>query len=653
MLSGAGDHFCAGADIVARNAGDRATPTPAGRQHPAPAAVAGPPADPAVLDVRPRRVPGAGLGRRHRVPARAGRRLHRRRRPTPRSGSRSPSAGFTPDSGATWLLPRLVGRGAGPRAAAARPRARRRRGRGVGARPPRGAGRPSSTRAVDELVDQLGDGPDGRARAHQVAAARRAEHRRSTTQLQNEAFALELSSRSEDFREGLARLRREAPARVQGPMSATVTRLEPPIEPIAIDAGTSADEAVATPSRGVGRRARARGLARRGRAGRRGGDPRGPLARRLRGLVPGVRRVRAGRADLAGRLRRPRPERGPGPRRRGRARARSTSAGSTRSASTWPRRRCSPTAPRSSACASCRRSCATRRCGASCSASPAPAATSPRSPRGPSATATSGSSPGRRCGPPGRTWPTSACCSPAPTPTRPKRKGITYFLVDLHQPGVEVRPLPPHHRRDRLQRGLPRRRPGARLPSGSARSATAGGSPTPRCRASARWCRARARAASTASAGRARPGSIRTARDDGRVGRPAASRQELMRLHSEERIRGWTNQRVRAGLKAGRPPGPGELDRQGAPGRAQPAHPAAGHRPARRRTRWRGRATPRPTTESLPYEVQGHAAQPGQHHRGRHHRGQQEHRRPSGCSACPASPTRGTTRPWRDVPRVS
>ena len=26
-------------------------------------------------------------------------------------------------------------------------------------------------------------------------------------------------------------------------------------------------------------------------------------------------------------------------------------------------------------------------------------------------------------------------------PDAPKRKGITYFLVDLHQPGVEVRPL--------------------------------------------------------------------------------------------------------------------------------------------------------------------------------------------------------------------
>src|SRR6185503_15922815 len=33
-------------------------------------------------------------------------------------------------------------------------------------------------------------------------------------------------------------------------------------------------------------------------------------------------------------------------------------------------------------------------------------------------------------------------------------------------------------------------------------------------------------------------------------------RQELVKVLSEERIRGWTNQRVRASLKAGRSPGP-------------------------------------------------------------------------------------------------
>ena len=37
--------------------------------------------------------------------------------------------------------------------------------------------------------------------------------------------------------------------------------------------------------------------------------------------------------------------------------------------------------------------------------------------------------------------PTSACCSPAPTPTVPKHQGITWFAFDMHQPGVEVRPL--------------------------------------------------------------------------------------------------------------------------------------------------------------------------------------------------------------------
>jgi alkylation response protein AidB-like acyl-CoA dehydrogenase len=35
-----------------------------------------------------------------------------------------------------------------------------------------------------------------------------------------------------------------------------------------------------------------------------------------------------------------------------------------------------------------------------------------------------------------------------------------------------------------------------------------------------------------------------------------AARQELARVVSEERIRSWTNQRVRVGLKAGRSPGP-------------------------------------------------------------------------------------------------
>ena len=34
-----------------------------------------------------------------------------------------------------------------------------------------------------------------------------------------------------------------------------------------------------------------------------------------------------------------------------------------------------------------------------------------------------------------------ACCSPAPTPTSPSTRASRYFAFDMHQPGVEVRPL--------------------------------------------------------------------------------------------------------------------------------------------------------------------------------------------------------------------
>ena len=56
-------------------------------------------------------------------------------------------------------------------------------------------------------------------------------------------------------------------------------------------------------------------------------------------------------------------------------------------------------------------------------------------------TATSGSSTARRSGPPRPSSPTTSSCWPAPTPTPPSTQGISYLLVPMKQPGVEVRPI--------------------------------------------------------------------------------------------------------------------------------------------------------------------------------------------------------------------
>jgi alkylation response protein AidB-like acyl-CoA dehydrogenase len=161
-------------------------------------------------------------------------------------------------------------------------------------------------------------------------------------------------------------------------------------------------------------------------------------------------------------------------------------------------------------------------------------------------------------------------------PLAPKRKGITYFLLPLHQPGVTVRPL--RHLGGEVDfnevfldgaRTLDSQRVGEIGDGWRVAGATLSGE--------------RQMVSGSGSGGVDRIGGLGVdhlielcARPGGgpnetcahpgggpseigaRTGRAAdpVVRQEIARLYSEERIRDWTNQRVRATVRAGRSPGP-------------------------------------------------------------------------------------------------
>jgi acyl-CoA synthetase (AMP-forming)/AMP-acid ligase II/alkylation response protein AidB-like acyl-CoA dehydrogenase len=139
-------------------------------------------------------------------------------------------------------------------------------------------------------------------------------------------------------------------------------------------------------------------------------------------------------------------------------------------------------------------------------------------------------------------------------PDAPKRKGITYFLLDLRQPGVEVRPL--RHLGGEVDFNevfLDR----ARVPDAHRVGEIGGGWRV----AGATLSGERQMVSGSGSGGVDRIGGAGIAHVLALAGRRAAGddrvvRQELMRAYSEERVRSWTNDRVRAGLRAGRPPGP-------------------------------------------------------------------------------------------------
>jgi 2-(1,2-epoxy-1,2-dihydrophenyl)acetyl-CoA isomerase len=213
LLDGAGDHFCGGADIVARNRADGAPKPRAGsiqRRLPVQAHQL----IPLLLEIQ---VPvvckvqgfAAGIGFSLALAADftiAAADAH--------FWEPFVKRGFTPDSGATWLLPRLVGE--------VRARHLLLLGRGLSGETAAAWGAIHAAVPADELddavaglVEELGAGPTvtlGLTKwlLHAGRDAPLDQH------LRNEAFALELSSRSDDFREGLAAFREKRDPRFEG-----------------------------------------------------------------------------------------------------------------------------------------------------------------------------------------------------------------------------------------------------------------------------------------------------------------------------------------------------------------------------------------------------------------------------------------------------
>ena len=187
-------------------------------------------------------------------------------------------------------------------------------------------------------------------------------------------------------------------------------------------------------------------------------------------------------------------------------------------------------------------------------------------------------------------------------PSATKRKGITYFLIDLHQPGVDVRPLP--HITGEIDFNEVYL-DAVRVPDAQRVGDVGDGWRV----ANATLSGERQMVSGSGSGGVDRIGGsgstrlIARARELGRWDDPVV-RQALMQVHSEERIRSWTNQRVRAGLKAGRSPGPessigkvhqGALNQRIQLLAANLLGPSA--------TAWESNAPD--YTTSLPYEVRG------------------------------------------------
>jgi alkylation response protein AidB-like acyl-CoA dehydrogenase len=146
-------------------------------------------------------------------------------------------------------------------------------------------------------------------------------------------------------------------------------------------------------------------------------------------------------------------------------------------------------------------------------------------------------------------------------PDKPKRQGITYFLIDLHQPGVTVRPL--RHLGGEVEFNevfLDE----ARVPDAARVGEVGEGWKV----AGATLSGERQMVSGAGSGGVDRIGGagaaslVQVALQGSADGHPGGwddpvLRDEITRLYCEERVRQWTNERVRARLRAGASPGPG------------------------------------------------------------------------------------------------
>jgi alkylation response protein AidB-like acyl-CoA dehydrogenase len=198
-------------------------------------------------------------------------------------------------------------------------------------------------------------------------------------------------------------------------------------------------------------------------------------------------------------------------------------------------------------------------------------------------------------------------------PDVPKRAGITYFLIELDQPGVDVRPL--RHMGGEIDFNevfLD----GARVPDASRVGEVGEGWKV----ANATLSGERQMVSGSGSGGVDRIGGssadalVRLARRVSAEGRPGGwddpvRRDVVVRLWAEERVREWTNLRVRASLRAGRSPGPessiGKVHQGGLNQRIQELAVDLLGADA---LAWRdqgGAADPARWAASLPYEVRG------------------------------------------------